>query len=149
MKWPYIHGRYHEPEFRAWSNMHKRVSEPRWQRWYGAVTVCEAWFDYDTFLRDVGRRPTAKHSLDRIDPAGSYAPGNVRWATRATQSRNTKIHCTNKSGARGVSWSKSKNKWRASIYVDNRQRFVGYFDSLDAAAAARKQAEVTYWGDER
>lgn len=149
MKYPYIHGHYFEPEYRVWSNMHKRVTLPRFQPWYAHVKVCERWQSYENFVQDVGRRPSDQHSLDRIDVAKGYEPDNVRWATRATQSRNTKNHCTNKSGVRGVSWSKSKNKWRASIYVANKQKFVGYFETIDAAAAARKVAEDKYWGDER
>lgn len=140
------HGRYYEDEFRAWSNMKKRCSDPRFARWYGGVSVCDRWLaSYDDFLSDVGRRPSPKHSLDRIDPKGNYEPGNTRWVLHNVQTRNTRNHCTNKTGVRGVSWSASKNKWRAAIYVDNKQKHVGYFHTLEDAAAARKQAEERYW----
>lgn len=141
-----IHGRYYEPEFRAWSNMRKRCRDPRFAPWYGGVEVCPQWdSSYEQFLADVGRRPSPKHSLDRIDPAGHYEPGNVRWADKATQSRNTKPHRTSKTGIRGVTWSKTKGKWRAAIYVENRQRHIGYFISIEEAQAAREQAERIYW----
>lgn len=150
MKWPYIHGHYHEPEFRAWANMQKRCDEARWAKWYGHVKICERWREsYDNFLADVGRRPSDKHSLDRIDPTRDYEPGNVRWASRAAQSRNTKNHETNKTGVRGVSWSVSKHKWRVAIYVNNKQKHIGYFDDLQRAAEARKRAEDFFWNDER
>jgi hypothetical protein len=59
-----------------------------WPRYGGAgVRVCDRWLDFDTFAWDVGRRP-AGHTLDRIDPAGNYEPGNVRWATAAEQRAN-------------------------------------------------------------
>lgn len=144
------HGAYFEPEFRAWSNMKKRCDEARWQEWYGHVKICDRWREsYDNFLADVGRRPSEKHSLDRIDPARDYEPGNVRWATRAAQSRNTKNHKTNTTGVRGVSWSNAKKKWRCAIYVNNRQKHLGYFDDIQHAAAARKRAEDLLWQDER
>ena len=145
-----IHGHYYEPEFLAWTNMKARCASLRWVQWYGHVTVCDRWRNsYDAFLADVGRRPSAKHSLDRIDPAQGYAPGNVRWATRAMQARNTKVHATSKTGLRGVSWSKSKRKWRAAIYVANRQKHLGYFIDVNEAVAARSRAEQQLWGDER
>lgn len=145
-----IHGKYYEPEYRVWSNMMKRCYDPRFSKWYGSVEVCPQWrASYDAFLAHVGRKPSPRHSLDRIDPAGDYKPGNVRWASRAVQARNTKVHITTKTGVRGVSWSKSKNKWRAAIYVDNRQKHLGYFNSFDEAVAARKSGEILLWGDER
>lgn len=36
----------------------------------------------------MGDRPSDKHSLDRIDVHGNYAPDNCRWADRKTQMRN-------------------------------------------------------------
>jgi hypothetical protein len=50
--------------------------------------VCTRWDSYDLFLADVGRKPSPKHSLDRIDVNGNYEPGNVRWATEQQQQRN-------------------------------------------------------------
>ncbi len=140
-----VHGRYYEPEHLAWRNMHKRCKDARWAKWYSNIEVCAQWSDYDCFLADVGRKPSAAHTLDRIDPLQGYAPTNVRWASRTTQSRNTKNHETNRSGVRGVSWSKQKKKWRVAIYVDNKQKHVGYFVLLTDASAAREQAESMYW----
>jgi hypothetical protein len=143
-----IHGRYYEAEFLAWKNMKKRCSGERFAEWYGKVTVCARWVDsYEAFLEDVGRRPSPQHSLDRINPAGNYDPGNVRWADKTTQSRNTKNHKTNKTGVRGVSFSVAKLRWRAAIYVGNRQKHLGYFDDFDDAVAARAKAEAAFWGD--
>lgn len=140
------HGHYYEPEFLAWKNMLKRVFDERWQRHYGHVRVYGDWVaSYEVFLRHVGPRPSPSHSLDRVDHRGHYSPWNVRWADKATQSRNTKNHCTNKTGYRGVSWSKAKGKWRAAIYVNNRQHHVGYFSDIEAAVAAREKAEKELW----
>lgn len=60
--------------------------------WYGArgVTVCERWLTYEIFLQDMGRRPTSRHSLDRIDNDGGYELSNCRWADRRMQMNNTR-----------------------------------------------------------
>jgi len=53
------------------------------------VTVCDAWSDsFETFLADMGRRPSPAHSLDRINVDGNYEPSNCRWATNLQQQRN-------------------------------------------------------------
>lgn len=53
------------------------------------ITVCERWREsYAAFLADMGRRPSPRHSLERLDNDGPYAPGNVVWATAAAQARN-------------------------------------------------------------
>ena len=73
--------------------MLRRCSDPRCEQYpnYGGrgISVCPEWRDsYERFLRDVGRRPVGRLSLDRIDNDGNYEPGNVRWATASQQMRN-------------------------------------------------------------
>lgn len=63
----------------------------RAHRYYSSrgIVVCDRWRNnFRAFLKDVGRRPSREHSLDRIDNSGNYEPGNVRWATWKQQQRN-------------------------------------------------------------
>ena len=82
------------PEYAAWAAMKQRCTNRNAPPFihYGArgISVCERWMNsFEAFLADVGRRPSPKHSIDRIDNDGDYEPGNVRWATRKEQRANT------------------------------------------------------------
>lgn len=86
------HGLTKTPEYRAWIAMRNRCANPdkTYAPWNGrGIKVCERWSKFETFLEDVGPRPSPKHSIDRIDVDGHYEPSNVRWATRAQQANNT------------------------------------------------------------
>lgn len=85
------------PEYGIHQTMINRCYNARVERYplYGGrgIEVCERWRGdggYENFIADIGRRPSADHSLDRIDPDGNYAPGNVRWAPRSVQANNTR-----------------------------------------------------------
>jgi len=55
------------------------------------ITICSEWINSpETFVRDVGLKPSKKHSLDRINVNGNYEPGNVRWATPFQQANNNR-----------------------------------------------------------
>lgn len=80
-------------EYRCWSAIIHRCTNPKASSYprYGGrgITVCARWRgSYVAFLADVGRKPTAQHSIDRIDNDGNYEPGNVRWATAKDQANN-------------------------------------------------------------
>lgn len=81
------------PEYGAWTNAKTRCFNAANAGYvhYGArgITMCDEWRNsFEAFYAHVGPRPSAKHSLDRIDNGGDYAPGNVRWALPAVQQAN-------------------------------------------------------------
>ena len=82
-------------EYLAWCAMKSRCFNPKTinYRDYGGrgITVCPAWRQsFTAFLNDVGLAPSPEFSIDRIDHDGDYEPGNVRWARRFVQDRNTR-----------------------------------------------------------
>lgn len=87
------HGMTNSPEYQAWEGMKHRCSSPNspsWSRYGGrGIQVCAEWRDsFEAFFAHIGPRPSAVHSVDRIDNDGNYEPGNVRWATPAQQHAN-------------------------------------------------------------
>lgn len=87
------------PEYIIWQGMIARCENPKSISFknYGGrgISVQEPFrSSFDSFLAEVGPRPSPSHSIDRIDNDGNYAPGNVRWATRLEQSKNKKRKCS-------------------------------------------------------
>ena len=77
--------------------MKVRATNPNQLSWknYGGrgIGVCEKWAkSFPDFLADVGRRPSLKHCLERLDNNRGYEPGNVGWATREAQNFNKRTN---------------------------------------------------------
>lgn len=80
-------------EYLAWSHMKSRCFNKDNTRYkdYGGrgITVYGKWINsYESFLADLGKKPSPDYSLDRIDNNGNYEPSNCRWATRSQQQKN-------------------------------------------------------------
>lgn len=81
------------PEYMAWSGMINRCyveSSGPYSRYGGrGITVCDRWrFSLENFLADMGRKPSAHHSLDRRGNNGDYTPDNCHWTTQDFQNQN-------------------------------------------------------------
>ncbi len=101
----YRHGEVHQidgkrvasPEYRSWQMMKNRVMNPDGKdyKYYGGrgITMDPAWQDFSRFLADMGRRPSAELTLERLDSDGPYCKANCVWASRKEQARS-RSYCT-------------------------------------------------------
>jgi hypothetical protein len=74
---------------------------------------------------------------------------NLRYVTHQEANMGNRISSRNTSGFKGVSLNKERNQWQAYLSINYKQLSLGYYDSKDAAIAARKEAEIKYFGDYR
>lgn len=66
---------------------------------------------------------------------------NLRSVNRSTNMKNGNVRKDNQSGVIGVSWSKSRKKWRAVIMTKEKYKHIGYFDDKSSAVKARLREE--------
>lgn len=79
-------------EYHIWKSMNSRCNTPTNHAYeaYGqrGIKVCDRWKSFGNFIQDMGRRPSKKYTLDRINNDGNYDPSNCRWATKKQQANN-------------------------------------------------------------
>jgi len=80
------------PEYLVWYSMVSRCTNENHKFWfrYGGrgIKVCDRWLSLNCFLEDMGRRPSRKHQLDRIDNNKGYYKDNCRWVFSLDNVRN-------------------------------------------------------------
>jgi hypothetical protein len=110
------------PEYTAYTNAKGRcqnVNHPDYLT-YGGRGIEFRFESFEDFLTEVGRRPTAKHSIDRIDYNGHYEKGNLRWATRTEQNRNKRSNLLLTIGGE----TKSSTEWLEFYGSSNSPKLV-------------------------
>ncbi|MBV4427145.1 GIY-YIG nuclease family protein [Clostridium tyrobutyricum] len=58
---------------------------------------------------------------------------------------NGNLQANNTSGITGVSFDKWANKWKSSIKLNGRSKYLGRFKKLEDAIKVRKEAEIKYF----
>jgi hypothetical protein len=137
-------------EYETWCGIVARCENPTDTNYhnYGGrgIKVSNRWREsFENFLADMGKRPSPKHSIDRIDVNGDYEPSNCRWVTKETQMQNRRVLKNNKTGVPGVYLNKQNGKYHAQISVNNKRKHLGFFGTLEEAIEVRKIAEQQFW----
>ena len=72
---------------------------------------------------------------------------NFRIITPSQSVMNRGLSSNNTSGVTGVSWVKSRQKWRVRINVLKKEINLGLFSNFEDAVKVRKMAEEKYFGE--
>ena len=89
---PIQHGQSRSTIYTVWTSMIARTetpTHPAWDRYGGrGIKMCDRWRNsFQAFIDDMGPRPRGYY-IDRIDNDQGYGPGNCRWVTPTTSTRN-------------------------------------------------------------
>lgn len=120
-----------------WNGIKKRCLDPTSRDYpqYGGrgIKICDRWLVLKNFAADMGPRPSARHSVDRINVNGDYEPSNCRWATCWEQSNNTRRnprYCINGEMLTG---SEAYKKYSPSVSLSTFKARLRYGWSIDRA----------------
>lgn len=125
---------------KIWINMIQRChnkSHPQFKD-YGerGIYVYEKWKNSFNSFKQWALKNGYRDNLfiDRRNNNKEYHPDNCRFVDRCTQNQNRRIYNTSSSNYRGV--SKSNNKWRARISINNKRVSLGLYATKEDAAIA-------------
>ncbi len=86
------HGLRHSSEFMAFHKAKERCQNPKCKSFpnYGGRGIEFRFQTVEEFIADIGIKPSAQHSIERINNEGHYEKGNVKWGTKMEQANNTR-----------------------------------------------------------
>jgi hypothetical protein len=110
------HNQHGTKTYNIWKNMRARCNCPTSSGYYKyggkGIKVCLRWNDFENFIEDMGSCPT-NYSIERIDPAKNYEPGNCKWIPLKDQRWN-------KTNSRLITYNgitKNLSKWAQEIDI--------------------------------
>lgn len=77
-------------EYYAYTDARQRCNNPNVKnfKWYGKRGIQFKFESFPEFISHIGRKPSPRLTLERINNNGHYEAGNVRWATWKEQAQN-------------------------------------------------------------
>lgn len=89
-----------------------------------------------------GYLPEQVDHIDHVRDNNRWS--NLREVTNADNSKNTSVSLNSSTKVNGVSFMKTKNKYRAYIMVNKKQISLGLYENLEDAKEARRKADIKY-----
>lgn len=131
------HGLRKTKEYAVWLNMRSRCNYEKHKQYslYGGrgIKICDRWMaSFENFYKDMGSRPSDKHSLDRIDNNGNYEPSNCRWATVEEQSFNKRTTCMIKLNGKDIKLIDACKMFNANYIITYRRINDFNWDTMEA-----------------
>ncbi|MCK4499607.1 hypothetical protein KAU11_03870 [Candidatus Babeliales bacterium] len=131
------HGMSNTSIYRIWVNMQRRCNYPKdpSYKYYGGrgIKVCERWNSFKNFYLDMGDKPEGL-TLERKDNNGNYEPGNCEWASRKTQTRNSRPN----------SCGPNKQRWFRAWHKDSMAQHISNNQCKFAKQHGLKQGSISY-----
>ena len=86
-----------------------------------------------------------KNQIDHInqDPTDNRIE-NLRDVSQTENLRNQSLRSNNTSGYVGVYLNKKQNKYAANVQINGVTKWLGYYDTVEEAVAARAVANINY-----
>jgi hypothetical protein len=133
----YKGGVHDMPEYAIYYAIRNRTSNPNNKSYknYGGrgIKLSPLWDTFEKFISDMGRRPSSKHSIERIDNDGDYAPDNCIWATTDVQVKNKRKQKQKYNGS--IKLQKS-GRYQAMIDINKKHYYLGTFEDEEDAQTA-------------
>jgi hypothetical protein len=131
------HGMYRSAEYRAYKQAKGRCQNvyDRCYVDYGRRGIEFRFETFAAFYKELGKRPSSVHSLDRTDNNGHYEVGNVKWSTKSEQVSNRRRYTRTRGNAKG--YTKHRGKFRVQFSFMGTAYYGGLF-------ATRKEAHAAY-----
>lgn len=85
-------------EYKVWQGMKGRCHNPNHTDYYNygarGITVSDEWKEsFETFISDMGNRPTPTSTIERVNGNVGYCKENCCWVEKAEQSKNRRRPC--------------------------------------------------------
>lgn len=99
---------------------------------------------FHRLILDVASDAEVDHINHRLN---DNRKSQLRIVSGTQNNMNRSLQSNNTSGATGVYWNNKTARWCAEIILHKKKIYLGVFQDLDSAIAARKTAEEKYFGE--